>query len=475
MRVLLIQPPTMSRIGLQAFIMVEPLGLEIVASSLLAENKVQMLDARLDPDIRSKLASFKPEAVGVAASFTCNVYGAYSVLDAVKDYSPGIRTFVGGYHASMCYSEFQGRADAVVCGEGEVTAAELLRCWDNGKALDEVAGIAFQGGEGWKVTGPRPLIENLDQVPLPARHLVAKYQEHYFMGGWRPCASVETSRGCNHRCKFCAVWQFNRGRYREQDAETVVQQLQEVTAPYVSFADDNFFASPSRAQHICGAIKQAGIKKLYMMQLRSDAVVGYPELIKEWVEVGLRTAFIGFESFKQDGLDSLNKHTSVQTNEEAIRILRELHVGVMSSFIVDPDYSAEDFAGLKHYIRRTDTPLPMFFVLSPIPGTLLHRERRGELISNDYNLYDGHHAVLPSRLGLKCFYREYVKLYTDIYLSRILPFAVARRMAGGSPLKYVKQALRALWLRKKFNPRSLLRHHQRASDWPGRNEAVTEG
>jgi len=295
MKVLLIYPPAHSKVGLQTFLFVEPLGLEAVAASLVGKHEVEILDARLEPNIRRKLSSFKPDAVGVAASFTSTVYSAYKVLDTVRDYDPSIHTFVGGYHATLHHDDFAGRAEAAVIGEGELTTPELLHFWEQGKPLDGVQGIAFQHKEGWRENEPRPLIQHLDDAPLPARHLVEKYQNRYFVGGWRPSTWVETSRGCQYRCKFCAVWIFHRGHIRMRSPQTVVQELRNIASPYISFADDNFLISPSRAREIYQGIREAGIKKNYQIQARSDTIVKHPDLLKEWADIGLKTVFIGPE------------------------------------------------------------------------------------------------------------------------------------------------------------------------------------
>lgn len=462
MKVLLIYPPTHSKVGLQTFLFVEPLGLEAIAASLVDKHEVEILDARLEPNIRHKLSSFKPDAVGVAASFTSTIYSVYKVLDMVRDYDPGIHTFVGGYHATLSYSDFAGRAEACVLGEGELTTPELLHFWEQGKPFDEVQGIAFQGKEGWKENEPRPLIQRLDDAPPPARHLVAKYQGRYFVGSWRPSVWVETSRGCQYHCKFCAVWRFQRGRIRMRSPHSVVQELSRIKSPYISFADDNFLTSPSRAREICQEIREVGIKKNYQIQARSDTIVKHPDLIKEWADIGLKTVFIGFESFTQEGLEALQKQNSLQSNEEAIRIIDELGIGVMSSFIVDPDYSEQDFSAFRKYLREKKPPLPVFWVLTPIPGTVMYEERHQELISDNYELFDGLHSVLPPRLGLKKFYEQYVRLYISAHLGRILStFAPRKKPIGGhpSPLAFLRNVALLLRLLKDANPRALWKDH----------------
>lgn len=462
MKVLLIYPPMHSKVGLQAFLFVEPLGLEAVAASLVGKHEVEILDARLEPNIRRKLSSFKPDAVGVAASFTSTVYSVYKVLEMVRDYDPGIHTFVGGYHATLSHNDFAGRAEAAVIGEGELTTPELLHFWEQGEPLDEMQGIAFQHREGWKENDPRPLIQHLDDAPLPARHLVAKYQNRYFVGGWRTSTWIETSRGCQYRCKFCAVWRFHRGRICMRSPQRVVQELCKTKSPYISFSDDNFLISPSRAREICQGIREAGIKKNYQIQARSDTIVKHPDLIKECADIGLKTVFIGFESFTQEGLEALQKQNSLQSNEEAIRILGELGIGVMSSFIVDPDYNERDFAAFRKYLKHKKPPLPVFWVLTPIPGTVTYKERHQELISENYELFDGLHSVLAPRLGLKKFYQQYFRLYISAHLGRILSiFAPRKKPIGGHPslFTFFRNVVLVLRLLKDATPRALWKDH----------------
>src|SRR3972149_11956753 len=140
MKVLLIYPPRRTKRGLHTFILTEPLGLEAIAACLAPEHEVEILDARLEQDIKGKLSSFKPEAVGIAASFTSIVYSTYEILSAVKAYNPKVCTFVGGNHATLCHRDFAGRADAVVLGEGELTTPELLRYWEQGRGLHDLEG-----------------------------------------------------------------------------------------------------------------------------------------------------------------------------------------------------------------------------------------------------------------------------------------------------------------------------------------------
>lgn len=474
MKVLLIQPPEHSRLGLQAFMLPEPLGLETVAANLIPEHEVHILDMRLESDLRAKLPSIRPDAIGVTASFTADLYNTYRVLDIVRDYNSHLRTFVGGHHATMCHSDFAKWADVVVLGEGEITAPELLRFWEQGRPLHEVAGIAFQNGDSWIQTQPRTLIKNLDESPLPARHLAAKYQEHYFHGRRRPCAYIETSRGCPYHCKFCSVWRFHQGAYRAHSPERVSQELSQVEAPHVFFTDDNFLADASRARRLLRAIRQAGISKHYIMQLRADSIIKHREVLAKWVEAGLETVFVGLESITQKRLDALGKQLSLSQIEGAIRIVRELGINLMSSFIVDPDFREEDFTNLRRFVNRMKLRLPVFSVLTPLPGTVLYEEQATELTTSNYELFDLHHAVLPTSLSLKRFYKEYVKLCIRSYLSYVSPNAVSHRLGVGSVCSFFKLVWTTLNLIKECNPHALVRNHYQRRPAPTSKPARRE-
>lgn len=462
MKVLLVQPPTHHRFGLQAFMLPEPLGLQAIAASLIQEHEVRILDMRLEPTLWQELASFRPDAVGISASFTSDVYSVYRTLQTVKDYNPHIRTFVGGQHATMVHSDFSGRADAVVFGEGELTAHELLRAWEEAKPLQNVPGLAFLQEERWVQTELRPLVHDLDEIPYPAHFLTSKYLSHYFIGTRRPCASLEISRGCPYQCKFCSVWRFYRGSYRSRSPGKVAGELAKIESKDVFFTDDNALAQPSWMEELHGEIEKIGLKKRYLAQVRADSIVKYRGLLTKWRNIGLNTVFVGFEAITQRGLDQVGKQLRVNYIEDAIRTLRELDIAVMGSFLVNPDFGKEDFAALKSFVKQMKISIPVFSVLTPLPGTVLHEEKAQEITSSNYELYDLLHSVLPTRLELKSFYHECVRLNIS-YFGNIPPASLLqcldprRSIAFFKGVRAVLPFLKAL---KENRPSAMVRHHQ---------------
>jgi radical SAM superfamily enzyme YgiQ (UPF0313 family) len=460
LRVLLVQPPTLSGFGLQGFMLFEPIGLESVAAALLSQHEVRLLDMRLEPGLCQELAIFKPDAVGVPASFTSDVYNTYQVLDIVREHDPRIFTFVGGVHATMMPSDFREKADAVVLGEGEMGTPELLRCWEEGRPLDNVTGLAFRRGAEWIQTPDRPLMRDLNEGPLPAHFLTAKYLPHYFMASRRPCASVETARGCPYRCNFCSVTRFFGHSYRPRSTQRVIEELKQIKCEEVFITDDNALASPAHAESLADEIKKSGIQKRYMIQVRADSAVEHRDLLLKWQEVGLEGVFIGFESITQKGLDDLSKHLKVDYVERSIETLQQMGINVMGSFMVSSESEKEDFAALRSFVKRTRVQIPVFSVLTPFPGTEIYKERAGELTTKNYELYDVLHAILPTRLELGQFYRQFIRLFISAYFSHFTPKGLAKGIGNRKGGAFLRNIWTGLRVARNNNPWALARHHR---------------
>jgi hypothetical protein len=123
------------------------------------------------------------------------------------------------------------------------------------------------------------------------------------------------------------------------------------------------------------------------------------------------TIFLGLEKIDDAGLSSVNKKNTVANNNRAIEILQDLDVGYTPNFIVDPDWEREDFDKLKRWIERTGAYNSGFSVLTPLPGTDLWDEVQHDVVTEDWELFDITHAVLPTRMPLDDFYAELAGLW----------------------------------------------------------------
>ncbi|MEW6425163.1 MAG: radical SAM protein [Bacillota bacterium] len=417
MRVLLIQPRPRNALGFKNVICTEPLGLEIVAAAL-NEHEVKLIDL-LDGSLPlAEIQEFAPAAVGISCSFTVDTYAVIAIAQALRRVLKEVFIFTGGHHASLNYADFFDPAiDAIVIGEGETTTPELIAALEGGGELTRVAGLVLNLPDGQLFTGTRELVPLLDSVPFPDRSRPENLKGRYYLGFRRPVITVETSRGCPYRCNFCSVWRFHRKKFRSQSAERVIEELSRLPEGDVLFTDDNFLANISRASRIADLIKSRRLPlRRYIFQARSDSIVNHPDIVRQWKEVGLDQVFIGFEKIDQEGMEQINKQNTVENNEKALTFLRALNIGVYASFIVDPEFTKREFTKLKNYIKRLKIAQPYFTVLTPLPGTELFENVRERIVSLNYEFFDFLHAVLPTRLSLAEFYKEFTGLYRAAYL-----------------------------------------------------------
>jgi radical SAM superfamily enzyme YgiQ (UPF0313 family) len=427
MKVLLIQPPNGETIGLNNVFLAEPLALELVAASLEFEHTCSILDMRLDSDLDSAVKKFRPDACGISCSFTPDVTRTIQIASRIKVHFPSCFVFVGGHHASQRPSDFsESEIDAVIFGDGEESSRNLLKAVEEGASTEGVPSVMTPGrmiGDDRPQNGDFPDIASMSPA---ARHLVARYRDYYQMGLEWPIFSVETARGCPYRCSFCSVWELYGGKRRERNVVDIVEELASIDGKHIFFTDDLFFFDADRAKYLAMEIKQAGIRKTYTCQARADRIVESHEAIRLWKDIGLKRIFIGLESKNESLLKSFNKGYGSKTNERAIEVLHDLEIAINGQFIVEPNFSVNDFRSLLDYAKRKKIEFPSFTILTPLPGTSLYRTKMEELVTEDTEMFDLFHSVLPTRLPLERFYEEFARLYRESYFTRPFRFPTYR-------------------------------------------------
>jgi radical SAM superfamily enzyme YgiQ (UPF0313 family) len=289
--------------------------------------------------------------------------------------------------------------------------AELAAALAEGGDLSGVAGLIWrEGGVGFRANPRREAQLDLDACPLPRRDLVSRHRGRYFFLFHRPDSAMATGRGCPYRCNFCSVWQFYSGRTRMMCPQRVLTELRTIQTDHVTLVDDNFLLNHRREDEIADRIAAEGIQKSYSMECRCDAVVRHPELVAKWARIGLFGVLLGLEGSDRT-LAAVNKGSTAEVNDQAIAICQDLGLVIWGAFLVDPAWEADDFKRLTEFVRARGITHTQFTVLTPLPGTALYRDRKHELITNDYRCFDALHAVVPTRLPREQFYRHLADLY----------------------------------------------------------------
>ena len=470
MKVAFVKPPVGGILGLEMLTFVEPLGPICVAACLEAEgHECKVYDLRIDGEEHglALCKKFAPDVVGLQCNFTTERNRTVRLAKRIKRENPGTFVVVGGHDASRDPNWFNDAViDAVAVGDGEEVMPAMVDALQRGHDLATVPGLMLHREGRWISTGHAPTRKNLDDYPLPARHLIEHYADHYYINFHKPLALMETARGCPFKCNFCSVWKFHESTFREKSPARVVRELQAIKAEAIFITDDIFWMNVKRGEEMARQIKAAGIKKFFTVQTRTDIICKFPHLIEMWKDCGKLAIFLGLESVTDAGLKAVNKKNTADNNVRAIKILQDLGVGFTPNFIVDPAWTRDDFKRLRDWIDDTGAYNSGFSVLTPLPGTDLWDTAKDNVTTHDWEMYDIVHAVLPTTLSLDDFYKEYSALWRHALDVRYRYRGKWKTyMQLGAALATGKVSLnnvrRGLGMAKTFsNPETFLRAHE---------------
>ena len=321
-RVVLVNPNFITKSITDSFTF-PALGLESIAANILDLVEVKIVNGKARNlnliEIMKEVNDFRPDIVGISCCFTIGINIALKIAQESKKH--GYKIILGGWHPSFDYSEVLKYpfVDVIVRGEGEITFRELIK----NRNLEEIKGISYKDNGDTINNTDRPLIKDLNKLPLPARKL--RNKKSYFQIFQMPIDVIETSRGCPFKCTFCNIHLFYRGTYRTKSTERVIQELKIISSQgrgqNVFFTDDNFTANIKRVEKICDRIIEEGIKLDFICQSRIDVIKNNPRIIKKMSKAGFWLFFLGIESFNQKSLNDLHKKIKFRDIVEAIKIL----------------------------------------------------------------------------------------------------------------------------------------------------------
>ena len=419
MRVLLVKPrPDAMQFGLAPFFQTEPLGLLYLAAALRPHgHEVMLADMRYERrPMAALLRQWRPDLVAISCLHILEAPAALRLADEIKADEPKIFLAIGG-HSISAYPEAlkQSRSiDAICIGEGESLLPALCDAIAQGRPLDSVPSILLPQGNGDFTATPTERKQWLDltKMPRPERSVVARYQKHYCCLNYMPVWTMETARGCSYRCSFCSVWQLYKRTYRCH-APADVRADFEATGRNVFIIDDLFWADRARSEELLEELLRSPERKNWLLvQTRADLVTGNADLMQRWRPLARNfDIFFGLEAHTSPGLKLLNKDAEIGKSIEAVRIARELGFGVTGNFIIDPDFTEQDFQGLWNFIEEHKLFRVGFTILTPLPGTYYFEQSKKRLQVWDWNQYDLHHLLWQPRLPMERFWELYCETW----------------------------------------------------------------
>ncbi len=400
-----------------------PLSLSYLAGVLVQEGiEVKILDflvTRYHPrKLRSVLEEYRPQLVGVTC-VTLNYPIARRMLKACKAFEPHIFTVIGGPHVTFALEETLLQSpwiDAIVIGEGERTLVELARAVEEDKDIRQVPGIALADGGMVIKTPPQARIENLDQLPLPARELLP--MERYRALG-TPC-TVITSRGCPYSCIFCSGHRMFGPKIRFRSPGFVVDEIEKLQRDFglakINIVDDTFTVNHHHTRAVCEEMLRRNLKIPWSVFARVDSV--NEDLAQLMKRAGCEWMLFGVESADEGILKTIKKGITPDGVRRGVKIAAEAGIAVFNSFIFGLPGESWDTA-LKSMAFGDDLYHKYgakygFHILSPLPGTELYERAKDygiRILSRNWARYNANEPITETATMSKEMIKEAMAMY----------------------------------------------------------------
>jgi radical SAM superfamily enzyme YgiQ (UPF0313 family) len=357
-----------------------PLGLAYIAAILEKEFDVKIFDCvamrwNLDK-YGEELKNFSPDIIGITA-MTPILSSAAAVAKTTKQILPNAKIVLGGPHITLLAEETMkeiSEIDFGVMGEGEYVMQNLAFALRDGKALD-FKGIIYRKEGKLVNNGRSDLIQDLDALPFPARHLLPIDRYTKIMGEPKKFVTMMTARGCPYNCIFCAKAMFGR-IYRERSVKNVIEEIDQLKKEYgikeIVFYDDSFTLNKNRIMKLCDEM----IKLDYNIKWKCETRVNLVDekLLKKMKEAGCYVIAYGIESGVQKNLDFLAKGVKLEDIQKGVKMTKDAGIEVEAYLIIGiPGETKEEVEETIRFAKELDVDYVQFSILTPLPDTELYK------------------------------------------------------------------------------------------------------
>lgn len=347
-----------------------PLGLATLAGYLSPDDEIDLQDQHVE---RLNLND-EPDLVVIQVYIT-NAYRAYHIADQYR--AKGCFVILGGLHVTSLPEEAAPHADSIFLGPGEDTFPQFLKDFRNGT--------------------PQPRytskLRSLANIPPVRRDLIKRYR--YLVPN-----SIVVTRGCPHHCNFCYKDAFFEGgkSFYTQLVDDALAEIDRLPGRHLYFLDDHLLGNEKFATALFDGLK--GMNRVFQCAATIDSILR-GSLIDKAAQAGLRSLFVGFETFSPENLKQSNKKQNLQRDyTQAVQRLHDLGIMINGSFVFGLDEDDQDvFKRTVDWAVSHAITTSTFHILTPYPGTALFNDMntRGRIQTRNWDLYDTRHVVYQTR------------------------------------------------------------------------------
>lgn len=391
-KVLLINPPRFGElIGKNPAIVEKhrgfnpPLGILSLAGFLETHSSfsLELIDAQPKgytyEQLEEILAAKDADVVGITA-MTFTLIDVFKTVRLVRKVIPKAKIVLGGPHVHLYPQETirHPEVDFLMQGEGEVAFLQLLNNLDHPAAWPLIKGLVFKDEQGKIVdNGIAASTENLDELGMPARHLLDVGDYTSLLGRDNVITTMFTSRGCPYRCTFCdRPYSPVLSGFRCRSAKHVADEMEICLALGIKEAfiyDDTFTVRRDRVFELCDEIERRKIK--FRWDVRAHVNTMTPELLQRMKQAGCDRIHYGVECGNDRMLKVIKKNATVAKVREVVGQTKAVGMEVLCYFIIGQQTeTASDVNDSLNLARQLDPNYVHFTIFCPYPGTEIYAQ-----------------------------------------------------------------------------------------------------
>jgi radical SAM superfamily enzyme YgiQ (UPF0313 family) len=368
-KVVLVEPPSLTLRPGAASLQVHPLGLGYLAAALRPDHDVRQFvpDLKPNPDGADRvretaeaIGDAEPDVVGISALSTTILTARRIAALCREGLGEGVPLVLGGLHATL-EPDGAPEFDRVVVGEGERTLRELVDAIESGRDPSGVPGLAGSGAA-------RPPVVDLDTLAFPHREDLL-WEQHVQPAFYQ---SIITIRGCPYRCEYCSIPSVRGGHARFRSPGNIADEIallrKRYDVPYLMFHDSVFTLSRKRSFALAELLLSRDLAIPYTCQTRIDRVDG--ELLFAMRAAGCEQIYFGIESGDPETLRRIRKDNPPERVRETVKAVRALGIRASGYFMIGfPWETREHMERTAEFAMDLELDSLCLFSATPLPGS----------------------------------------------------------------------------------------------------------
>jgi anaerobic magnesium-protoporphyrin IX monomethyl ester cyclase len=347
-----------------------------------------------------EMAGFDPE-LGFVNTTTPTINSDLRFAQALKGRFPRVTLAAFGAHVTVLHEEILRTSpflDIVIRGEPELIAADIARRLKNGRITGPISGCTARMDGKIKTFPDRSVVGNLDELGFPAWQYLPldQYIHPVFQ---KPYVTVNTGRGCRHRCIFCVAPKYYGRSVRHRSPESVVGELKrdisEFCIRHFWFYADDFTENSAFVKRLCRSIIDADLDIVWWSNTRVDKPDR--EMFSLMKKAGCFMLSIGGESGSPDILKRMKKGTRIEDIQRMVRLLRKAGIDSLVYFLVGlPGETKQTIQETVRFARKVNSDYVEFYPATPYPGTEFYEiaAKEGMISKLDWSDYQYNEFVV---------------------------------------------------------------------------------